>query len=135
MALNFESLEGGYLCLNTLPIKRKFKMANGHGGKRDGAGRNPDWLRAKCDEIIEKYDLMAFLGKVAGGENVEQVVTDQGETLPVPASVKDRLRAAEMLLDRRYGKPTQSLEHSGEINGSSRLVFVFDNGNSDSNKS
>lgn len=85
------------------------------GGAQPGAGRPPDWLKAKCDKIIDKYDLLGFLGKVAGGESIEQVVTDQGETIRVPAPVKDRLRAAEMLLDRRFGKPTQQVEASGNI--------------------
>lgn len=96
-----------------MPRGRPFAKGNkaSAGVKKPNSGRDPDWLKAKCHEIIDRLQLVEFLGKVAGGENVEQVVTDQGEALPVPASVKDRLRAVEMLLDRGYGKVSQPLSN------------------------
>lgn len=84
------------------------------GIPKPNAGRPPEWLKAKCDEIIDRYSLLDFLGKVAGGENIEQVVTDQGETIHVPASVKDRIKATEMVLDRRFGKPEQHVDMKSE---------------------
>jgi hypothetical protein len=97
------------------PFVKGEDKRRGHGGARKNAGRDSDWLKAKCQEQIDRYDLMGFLGKVAGGEDVEQVVTSEGTTLYVPAPVKDRLRATEMLLDRKFGKVPQPLEHSGEL--------------------
>lgn len=105
-----------------MPFK-KGQSGNPKGSKPgSGVGRKPDWLKEKCRKIIGDAKLVEFLGKVAGGANTEQVVTDQGETLSVPAPIKDRLRAVEMLLDRGYGKASQPIEHSGD--SGSRLIFV-----------
>ncbi len=102
------------------------RFAKGHSVKKGkaspGSGRTPDWLKEKCKQIVDKRKLVEFLGKVAGGENTEQVVTDQGETLSVPAPIKDRIKATEILLDRGFGKVSQPLEHSGEVGG--RLLFI-----------
>lgn len=106
----------------SIPFAKGKDGRRANGGARKNAGRDSDWLKAKCQEQIDKYDLVGFLGKVAGGEDVEQVVTSEGTTLSVPAPVKDRLRAAEMLLDRKFGKVPQDLNHSGNIGG--RMIFV-----------
>lgn len=97
---------------------KKGQSGNPKGGPKGGnpgCGRPADWFKKKCLAIVEKDNLLGFLGKVARGENVEQVVTDQGETLPVPASVKDRMRAIEMLLDRGLGRCVTPIEHSGSV--------------------
>lgn len=110
-------------------------MSNGHGGKREGSGRPPDWLKAKCQDLIDKNKVLEFLASVANGDDVEQAVGAEGEVIRVPAAVRDRIKASEVLLERGFGKVPQALEHSGEINGSSRLIFVFEpptDGNSDS---
>jgi hypothetical protein len=90
------------------------KFAPGHtiklGKPSPGSGRTPDWLKARCQEIIDKAQVVEFLGSVVAGEDVEQAVGDQGEAIRLPASVRDRLRAAEILLDRGFGKPNQSLD-------------------------
>lgn len=80
------------------------------GGPRPNSGRPPEWLRAKCQGIVEDKELIAFLGKVADGGDAEQVVTDKGEAIPVPAAIKERLRAIEMLLDRGWGRSMQPME-------------------------
>ena len=38
-------------------------------------------------------------------------------------ATKGDVRAAEVLLDRAYGKAKQNIEHSGEINGTTQLIF------------
>jgi hypothetical protein len=38
-------------------------------------------------------------------------------------ATKGDVRAAEVLLDRAYGKAKQNIEHSGEINGTHQLIF------------
>ena len=90
--------------------RNRFKPGNkeAKGGAREGAGRPPEWLREKCREHGE--DVLQFLIDVATGKNMEQVVNDQGETIGVPASVKDRIKAAEIVLDRGYGKSEQKIE-------------------------
>lgn len=79
------------------------------GGARDGSGRPPDWLRQKCQEIIDKKAVLEFLGGVVAGENFEQVVNSDGEVIALPPPLKDRIKASELLLDRGYGKAAQSL--------------------------
>lgn len=85
----------------------KKNLNKGNPGNK-GGGRKPDWLKAKCAKIIEDNALIEFLGDVASGENVEAVVSIDGKnSLKVPAKVKDRLAATEMLLDRGFGKVPQ----------------------------
>lgn len=115
-----------------MPFQKGNKLSK--GGARPNAGRDSEWLKAECQKIIEKYDLIGFLGKVAAGERVEKTVLPSGEVVETPANTKDRLKASEMLLDRKYGRPSQALEHSGEIAGQSRLVFVFDGDNNSKEK-
>lgn len=85
----------------------------GKGGPNPGAGRPPDWLKAECQKHAP--NLLEFLRQVALGEDLEQVITENGETVRVPAPVRERIKAAEMLLDRGYGKPTQGIEVSGDV--------------------
>ena len=78
------------------------------GIPKPNAGRPPDWLKDKCREAGPK--VVEFLIDVATGQNMEQVVNDNGETIGVPAAVKDRIKAAEVVLDRGYGKPDQKMD-------------------------
>lgn len=80
----------------------------------NGAGRKPDWLINKCQTLVDDAKVVEFLAAVVKGEDVEQVVGDQGEVIRVPAAVRDKLRAAEMLLDRAYGKPGQPVTVTAE---------------------
>lgn len=81
----------------------------GKGGARPGAGRPPDGLREMCKELISKKELVQRLAKFGSGERIQQVVTDQGEEIPVPANASVQVKAIEVLLDRAYGKPDQSI--------------------------
>lgn len=105
-----------------MPFQKGHKLAT--GGKREGAGRPAEWLKEKCREAGP--NLIKFLIAVANGENMEQVVTGAGETVGVPAAVKDRIKAAEIVLERGYGKVPQGLEHSGEI--ASKTVWLLPDG-------
>ena len=105
-------------------------MANPKGSpqnlRRDGApghkgagGRPPEWLKAKCQKLIEKHKLFEWLASVAAGEDVEERIVYDADNNPQkikrPADTKDRLRAFEMLTDRGWGKAVQAIEHSGGI--------------------
>ena len=82
-------------------------------GKRpgkSGGGRTPDWLRRKCQQIIEKNRLLEFLADVANGKNFEQGMGTDGKVFMIPATVKDRLRATELLIERGYGKSPQEIK-------------------------
>lgn len=76
----------------------------GRGGKRAGAGRPADWLKAKCASIVDKKKLVEFVARVASGEETEPHVTKDGEVIDCAPSIHDRLKAVEMLLDRGFGK-------------------------------
>lgn len=73
-----------------------------------------------CRAIVEKHKLVEKLGKIANGEDIEQVVTQNGECLKVPASVKNRIAATTELLDRGYGRPNQTIEIS--VNFAATLI-------------
>jgi hypothetical protein len=96
-----------------------FKGTPAPGGRRDGSGRKADWLQKECAGIVEKRNLLIFLGDVADGKPVKQSVAIDGKMAEakVSADVKDRLRALDMLLDRGWGKAPQSVEVSGELTG------------------
>ena len=86
----------------------------GHDGSN--AGRPADKFKAKVQKLLEKGKVLDFLYDVASGENVEiamgpfgPIKDGDGKNLKVPASTKNRLAAAEMLMDRGYGKPAQAI--------------------------
>ncbi len=78
------------------------------GGPREGSGRTPSWLRQECQKHAP--DLLEFLASVANGKDVEQAVGSEGEVIRVPASVRDRVKATEILLDRAFGKADQAIQ-------------------------
>lgn len=80
------------------------------GKPSPGSGRTPDWLKQKCQEIVDRAKVVEFLADVVNGSDVEQAVGGEGEVIRVPAAVRDRIKAAEILLDRGYGKPGQPLD-------------------------
>lgn len=93
------------------------------GKPSPGSGRTPDWLKTKCQDLIDKNKLIEFLADVASGAYLENVFDGSTKTgLMRSAEAKDRMKAIEMLLDRGFGKPAQHLEHSGEIGG--RMIIL-----------
>ena len=95
---------------------RRFEKGNKAAIGNKGGGRPPEWLIAECKKYVEKREIIKFLADVAGGENVREVQSGDGsEVVGAPAEIRDRLKAAEMLLDRGWGKPDQSMDVSGHI--------------------
>lgn len=99
----------------------KKHLRRGNPGNK-GGGRPHNWIIDKCKDIVDKRKIIEFLADVAEGKPIEEVPNplfipgrDNGEKkiIKVPASVKDRIAAARELLDRGFGKPAQTLEHSG----------------------
>jgi protease II len=84
-----------------------------HGGKRAGSGRKPDWLKTKCADLVDRNKLLEFVASVANGDETETHYDKEGNAYEGAATIKDRLHAVEMLLERGYGKPAQSVELSG----------------------
>lgn len=85
-----------------------------HGGKRDGSGRKPDWLKEKCAKLVDVNKLMEFVSNVASGEETEIHYDKMGHAFEASCSTKDRLHAVEILLERGFGKPVQGVELSGK---------------------
>jgi hypothetical protein len=88
----------------------------GNPGNKGGPGRPSHDLRVACRDQLWKRRGIAFLGKVMAGlitETVPMSISLGGNAgsevrlVEVPVKVKDRLAAADMLMDRGYGKPDQ----------------------------
>ncbi len=94
------------------PFTKGHKLAP--GGARQGAGRPPEWLKERCREAGPQ--VIEFLIEVSTGGPMEQVVNAAGETIGVPAAVKDRIKAAEIVLNRGYGMPNQPISNADESN-------------------
>jgi hypothetical protein len=84
-------------------------MANGHGGRRPGAGRPLDWLKEQTRDIIRKDKLVERLAKIASGQDIEQPISN-GEVISVPAPVAEQRKAILDLIERGFGKPEQTVE-------------------------
>lgn len=100
-----------------------------HGGARNGAGRKADEFKSKARKIGDPLKILQFYWDVANGKELEQVVTDGGVSIAVPAPVKDRLKAGELYLDRVIGKVTQVI--SGEDGGPLTIKVVNYSANND----
>lgn len=81
-------------------------------------------LRPYIDEVMNKRhteaiatqkEIQEFFTSVVRGEVKEEVVSNNGKILEVPASTKDRLKAAECM-GRAYGMFTERKEISGNLN-------------------
>lgn len=80
-------------------------------------------LRPYIDEVMNKRhsnaiatqeEIQKFFTSVVRGEVKEEVVSNSGKILEVPASTKDRLKAAECM-GRAYGMFTERKEISGTM--------------------
>ncbi len=80
-------------------------------------------LRPYIDEVMNKRhsnaiatqeEIQKFFTSVLRGEAKEEVVSNSGKILEVPASTKDRLKAAECM-GRAYGMFTERKEISGTM--------------------
>lgn len=80
-------------------------------------------LRPYIDEVMDKRhsnaiatqkEVQEFFTSVLRGEAKEEVVSNNGKVLEVPASTKDRLKAAECM-GRAYGMFTERKEISGTM--------------------
>lgn len=105
-------------------LKHGVKRAN--GGYRPGAGRKPDWFKAECRKLATSKKTLAFLKSVVEGDPVEEKKVFEGQeavTVLVSASVDARIRAWNSLMDRGFGKPEQTVEHTGDAFTGCSLVI------------
>lgn len=66
------------------------------------------------EAIATQKEVQEFFTSVLRGEAKEEVVSNNGKVLEVPASTKDRLKAAECM-GRAYGMFTERKEISGTM--------------------
>lgn len=81
-----------------------------------GGGRPKEVLRHAMREAFTEKKGVRFIAGVMAGEVGEKVVVTTGvgedartQVVTLPAKIRDRLYAAELLMDRGYGKPPQEL--------------------------
>lgn len=90
----------------TADIEKKSKPINRRGGKRQGAGRPPGRKDGKTLEI-----------EAAAKEHADDALKALVTVAKNGESESARVTAATALLDRGYGKPRQSVEHTGKDGG------------------
>src|SRR3990167_4054330 len=84
-------------------------MANGHGGKRPGAGRKSDYFREKCRDMLRSKDALKFIDEVVRGVKIEPHVSDGGVVYTEPG-VMARTKMLEFLRETGEGKPASVLD-------------------------
>ena len=83
-----------------------------NGGARPGAGR-----KKKASTILKEQSIRENQGEA---EKCLQFLISVRDGIHEPTNI--RIAAADMLLDRIWGKPKQAVQHSGEM--SCRMVLV-----------
>jgi hypothetical protein len=78
-------------------------------------------MRRACREAFAEKDGVAFVARVMSGEVTETVAVTVGsgkdartELVQVPAKIRDRLYAAELLMEHGHGKAPQELKIEDE---------------------
>ena len=68
----------------------------------------------KKDSIATQEELLQFMTSVTRGEETEKLVTNAGNIVEVPVSMKDRIKTAE-LLGKSYGMFTDKKEINASL--------------------
>lgn len=78
-------------------------------------GRPKDEIKAECYKLATDAAplILARFIKVSLGQNTEQVITDKGETLDVPAPAPSQIKAGEVVLNYVLEKAAERLELTG----------------------
>ena len=91
------------------------------GGGPGRGGRPAEAMRRACREAFVEKDGVAFVAAVMSGEVTETVAVTVGsgkdartELVQVPAKIRDRLYAAELLMEHGHGKAPQELKVEDE---------------------
>jgi hypothetical protein len=95
------------------------KFQKGHkfakGGARKGSGRKPNWLKALCEEEMQKNKAQGIrlIGQIARGEAVVEKVMHEAfkiVRIKTAASPGELIQANEFLRDTFQGRPTQAVD-------------------------
>lgn len=97
------------------PKSKTIKKKSGRGGRRPGAGRKKG---SENRASLSQKTNLSFLAR----QHTEVAIRTLSEICENGDSESARVSAANALLDRGYGKPTQSHEHSGKNGGPIQTV-------------
>ncbi len=90
-------------------------VAQEHGGALrvgnpgNGGGRPKEVWRRRVREALEQAEGVEFLVRVVKGEVVEKVVDEDGQVVEIPPKLRDRIIAANILIEQAHGKPPQEV--------------------------
>lgn len=82
------------------------------GGYRPGAGRKPDWFKAKMRQIASRKESIEFIEGCIDGKKVDRIV-HEGKIIPAPPPANVKLAAWIEAKNTGYGKPHVNIEHTG----------------------
>ncbi len=99
--------------------QRAIKPSRGRGGRRAGAGRKPG-TKARAT-VVQKATLSELARK-----HTAAALRTLVEVAASGTSEAARIAAASAILDRGYGKPPASVEHSGPDGGPIEYTDPFD---------
>lgn len=97
-------------------------VAQAHGGAlqvggNNGGGRPVELFRRRCREAFDEADGLGFLVRVMKGEEQDETVAIVGRgadaqtvVVPVKPKLRDRLLAAELIVEHGHGKAPQKIE-------------------------
>lgn len=89
------------------------------GGKRPGAGRPAGRRNKATDAELESLSTLAKQHTAAALQTLVNIAANS-------ESDAARVAAANSILDRGYGKPTQALEHSGKGGAPLTPMIIFE---------
>jgi hypothetical protein len=96
---------------NWKPFAGRGDPRNGKGGAREGAGRPSELHRAECRRLVEEHGIRQLFVDVPKGKRVDFYVTLGGKFKKVPASISNRLRAGQVLIEQGHGTKVEH-EHT-----------------------
>lgn len=79
-----------------------------------GGGRPKEVWRRHIRKALERAGGVDFLVRVVKGEVKEQVVDNDGNLVEIPPKVRDRIVAANILIEQAFGKPPQHVQIEDE---------------------
>lgn len=110
------------------PFVKGDPRINRTGGAREGAGRPSELHRAECRRLVEEHGIRDLFVDVAKGKKVDFYVTLGGKYKKVPASISNRLRAGQVLIEQGHGTKVEH-EHTVSIETvklfEQRLISIF----------
>lgn len=98
------------------------------GGARINSGRKPDEFKRWLSGLVHNPKSRERLKKILqDAEDADEKITDQGVCVPTRAKADTYIRALELAWSYDQGKPSQSIDVSGENPGAVVVVLPTNN--------